>query len=219
MVPRLRRQVQPPLPWLAVLGPDGSGKSTVLAGVRDGWPPSLGPVHIYHLRPRRLNRRGGPAGPVVDPHGQPPRGAVLSAAALAFVVADWWFGYWTDVAPRRTRHGLVLFDRHLLDVLVDPLRYRYGGPTWLARLACRLVPRPDLVVILDACPAVVRARKQEVTPAESERQWSAYRRLAATTPGAHLVDASGPAEQVVQAVLAVLLAEAQKTGAGRAATA
>jgi thymidylate kinase len=131
----------------------------------------------------------------------------MSAVALAFVVADWWLGYWTCIAPQRARHGLVLFDRHLLDVLVDPRRYRYGGPDWLARLACRSVPRPDVVVVLDASPAVVRARKQEVTPAESERQRLAYRHLAADTRQARLVDASGPSEQVVDAVLAILDAE------------
>jgi len=128
----------------------------------------------------------------------------MSAAALIFVVMDWWIGYWTKILRQRAKHGLVVFDRHLLDVLVDPLRYRYAGPSWLARAACRLVPRPDVIVILDASPAVVRARKQEVTPEESRRQSLAYRRLAAETPGAHLVDATGPSEQVLASIMMIL---------------
>jgi thymidylate kinase len=206
-----RLHLNPPLPWVAVLGPDGSGKSTLLAALQDSWPQSLGSVHIHHLRPHRLRRHGAATGLVVDPHGQPPRGTVMSLAALIFVISDWWIGYWTRIVRQRVKHGLVVFDRHLLDVLADPLRYRYGGPSWVARAACRLVPQPDVIVILDAPPVAVRARKQEVTPAESERQSVAYRRLAAELTGAHLLDATMAPEQVVEAVTTTVRRHMLKT--------
>jgi thymidylate kinase len=199
-----RLHLNPPLPWLAVLGPDGSGKSTLLAGLGESWPKSLGPVHIYHLRPGRVAQRKGRTGPVVDPHGQPCRGPVLSVAALVLVMFDWWIGYWTRIVRQRAKHGLVVFDRHLLDLLVDPVRYRYGGPRWVAKVACRLVPRPDVIVVLDGSPAVFRARKQEVSPSESIRQCIAYRRLAADTPGTYLVDAGMLPARVRDATLNIL---------------
>jgi thymidylate kinase len=198
--------LRPPLPWVAVLGPDGSGKSTVLARLRDAWPATLGAVHTYHLRPRRLTSRRVSAEPVVDPHGQHPRPAVTSALALAYVVVDWWFGYWTGVVRRRVKQGLVVFDRHFLDMQIDPRRYRYGGPAWLLRAAGRLVPRPDVIVVLDAPPEVVRGRKQEITAEESDRQHLAYRTLAERLPEAHLVDATRSPDQVVDAVLTLLRA-------------
>jgi thymidylate kinase len=209
--------LNPPIPWVAVLGPDGSGKSTLLTGLRDTWPRSIGPVHIHHLRPGRLTRRGRTPGPVVDPHGRPPRGTIMSVAALTFAMLDWWIGYWTWIVRQRARHGFVVFDRHLLDVLVDPVRYRYGGPSWVARAACRLVPRPDVIVVLDAPPAVVRARKQEVTPAESDRQSLAYRRLAAEVAGAHLVDATVAPEDVLEAVTTIVR-QHMKKGVSRSAS-
>jgi thymidylate kinase len=128
----------------------------------------------------------------------------MSVAALVLVVLDWWVGYWTRIVRQRAKHGFVVFDRHLLDLLVDPVRYRYGGPRWVARMACRLVPRPDLIVVLDGSPAVVRARKQEVSQSESTRQRIAYRRLTADTPGAYLVDAEMPPAQVREATLKIL---------------
>ena len=128
----------------------------------------------------------------------------MSVAALSLIVLDWWIGYWTRIIRQRAKHGLVVFDRHLLDMLVDPVRYRFGGPSWVVRTACRLVPRPDLIVVLDAPPSVVRARKQEVSTAESERQRLAYRRLAAEVTGAHLVDATMTPEQVVEAVISIV---------------
>jgi thymidylate kinase len=199
-----RLHLNPPLPWLAVLGPDGSGKSTLLAGLHESWPKSLGPVYIYHLRPGRVARRRGRTEPVVDPHGQPCRGPVMSAAALVLVVLDWWIGYWTRIVRQRAKHGFVVFDRHLLDLLVDPLRYRYGGPRWVARAASRLVPHPDIVVVLDAPAVVVRARKQEVSAAESERQTAAYRGLAADLDEAYLVDATLAPGQVLGHVTTIV---------------
>ena len=199
---RLHRN--PPLPWVAVLGPDGSGKSTLLAALRSSWPRTLGTVQTHHLRPRRLAGHRESAEPVVDPHGQPPRGAVTSLAALSFVVLDWWIGYWTRIVRQRAKHGLVVFDRHVLDMLVDPLRYRYGGPAWAVRAACRIVPRPDVIIILDAPTSVVRARKQEVTTTESERQNLAYRRLAADITDAHLVDATMTRQQVADTVISIV---------------
>ncbi len=57
----------------------------------------------------------------------------------------------------------MLNDRHFLDILVDQRRYRYGGPLWLLRLIRRLIPKPDLVNLLDAPPKVLQARKQELS--------------------------------------------------------
>ena len=48
----------------------------------------------------------------------------------------------------RTR--LVIFDRYIYDLLVDSKRVRYGGPAWMLRLLARIVPRPELVILLDA---------------------------------------------------------------------
>jgi thymidylate kinase len=141
---------------------------------------------------------------------------MASAAVLALVLLDWWVGYWTAIVRQRAKHGMVVFDRHLVDMLADPVRYRYGGPSWLVRVACRLAPRPDVILILDAPPEVVRARKQEVTLDESRRQRHAYRRLAADLPGTHLLDATAPSGQLLTEVTALLRQEiGTATGSGR----
>jgi hypothetical protein len=70
-----------------------------------------------------------------------------------------------------------VFDRYFHDLLVDPRRYRYGGPKWLPQFFSRLVPLPDLVLVLDAGEQVIFARKGEVRTAEVRRQREAYRQL------------------------------------------
>jgi len=76
------------------------------------------------------------------------------------------------------RSTLIIFDRYFHDVLVDPQRYRYGGPMWLARFLVFCVPAPDLILVLDAREEVILSRKCEVPSTEVRRQRESYRRLA-----------------------------------------
>jgi thymidylate kinase len=103
------------------------------------------------------------------------------------------------------RATLVLNDRHFVDILVDPKRYRYGGPLWLLRLIWRLTPKPDLIVLLDAPPEVLQARKQEVPFDETARQRNAYVSMVAGLENGHLVNAAQPFEHVVNDVGGIIL--------------
>jgi thymidylate kinase len=116
--------------------------------------------------------------PATNPHDEPARGTLGSIAALLVVFLDYWLGYTFVLRPFVARSGLIVFDRYYQDLLVDPLRYRYGGPTWFARLLKPFVPPPDLVfLVLDAEEEVILSRKQEVQPEELRRQRASYRQL------------------------------------------
>jgi len=161
---------------LAILGPDGVGKSTVIESLPNALSASLRRRGVFHWRPQVLARRKDTR-PVTAPHGQTPRGSLASMVYLSVFFADCWAGYLFVVRPRLVRSGFVQFDRYFHDVLVDPRRYRYGGPKWFAAFLCRLLPEPDLVILLDADEDVIRARKTELTRAEIRRQRQAYREL------------------------------------------
>ena len=105
-------------------------------------------------------------------------------------------GYWLVVRPARAAGRLVIFDRYFHDLLVDPRRYRYGAPLWLAHAVGWLVPKPDLWVILDAPADVLQARSQDVSASETARQLDGYRALARNFPEAVVVDATLPPERV-----------------------
>jgi len=191
----IARVLRPTGLTLAVLGPDGSGKSVVIERLLTDLVPAFRGTARLHLRPSLLGRpRAGV--PVTDPHAKPPRGVVLSFAKLAWLLLDYTAGYAFRVRPLTVCSTLVAFDRYYQDLLIDPLRFRYGGPMALARRASRLVPGPDLWVLLDAPPEVLQARKPEMPAAESARQRRDYLRLVERFPDAAIVDASRPLDDV-----------------------
>lgn len=200
----VRREVglrlRPPVPWFAVLGPDGSGKSSVLAALEAQLPPSLGGVAMFHWRPGVVRPDRGDGGPVTDPHGKPARGPVASVAKLGLLWLDWQLGYWLRIVHLRAKERIVVFDRCYLDLLVDPRRYRYGAGAALARAVGSTFPQPDVLVLLDAPPEVLRARKTEVTLEETVRQRTAYAEAVRSARGGVVVDAAQPLAAVTRDV-------------------
>ncbi|MEM4214356.1 MAG: phosphotransferase [Candidatus Methanomethylicaceae archaeon] len=191
-----RRWQHPTGLFVAVLGPDGAGKSTLIESLSKEVAGAFRRKAQFHLAPALL-RRQGDGGPVTDPHGKPPRSWFASLLKLGYYWLDYTLGYWLKIRPLLVRSALVLFDRYYDDLLIDPKRYRYGGPMWAARLLSWLTPRPDLFLVLNVPREQLMMRKQEVSPEELERQVRAYREFAANTPNAFLLDGSTPIEKVV----------------------
>lgn len=201
----LHRVTHPTGSWIAFMGPDGCGKSLVLNAVGRQFAPAFRKVTSYHMRPRVIGRKPSNQGPVTDPHGQPPRGLVASVAKVFDLSADYALGYGSRILPAVIRTQLILFDRCLFDLVVDSKRIRYGGPRWLLHAAVWLAPSPDLVVLLDAPPEVLWARKKEVPLEEVARQREAYLELARRLPSAVVVDASQAPAKVIQDVIAAMV--------------
>jgi thymidylate kinase len=203
--------------WVAFLGPDGSGKSTIVQRVGEELESVFRTVHSYHLRPHWLSRRRG-SDPVVDPHGSPARGRIASVAKLCLWWVDCNAGFVFDLYPRLVRAQLVLVDRHFSDLLVDPRRYRYAGSRRLASLFCGTTFWPQLFVLLDAPVEVIHARKVEVAREEVERQRRAYRQLLASFPSSHAVDATRAIDDIAAEVTDGILARLERRTAERLGT-
>jgi len=172
---KIKRIVQPTGLIVAFLGPDGAGKTAIGMRMESDLAPAFRGVSRFHLKPGVLRRHPGVGGVNVEnPHSKPSRGAVASILKLMYFLGDYILGFSLRVFPLKIRSHLVIFDRYFHDLLIDPVRYRYGAPKWIAQFFGLLIPKPDIFIVLDAPADVIQARKQEVPMEETERQRKAY---------------------------------------------
>jgi thymidylate kinase len=198
-IPRLVRRVRQPTGLMvAFLGPDGSGKTTLMQGLIDQASPMFRRSKQFHLRP--LARRGATGGaPVAAPHAKPPRSRWVSLIKILFWWAEFALGYAINIVPAKIRSTLVVMDRYYDDLLIDPARYRWPGSLRLPAWGLRWVPRPDLMFVLCAEPDVLLSRKQEVERAVLAQQVERYRAWAVHRK-ACLIEVDRPVDQLVREV-------------------
>lgn len=193
-----RRLAQPTGVFVAFMGPDGVGKSTLVSRLMDNEWCEFRSQRVFHWRPQCIAKNQD-LGPVTDPHGKPSRGPVGSSLCLIGFVLDYWAGYLLTIRPTLVRSGLIVFDRYFDDVTIDPQRYRYGGPAWLPRVLRRLIPRPDIFIVLDAPVDRMLARKREVSEQELAALRRAYAVFASRQSTAVVVSTDGVLEDATAA--------------------
>ncbi len=179
---------------IVILGPDGAGKSSVIQGLMRNLSQGGRVVKMRYLKPPIvLVRRGEQVTINPDPHSKPPRSMLTSVIKILVWFMEEWYAhlFWDK------RETLLICDRYYHDLLVDPIRYRYGGPLWIAKLVGKLMPEPRLWVLLDASPEVLRARKQEVFPEETARQRCAYQAFILEQKNYVIIDASQSLDKVI----------------------
>ena len=212
-----KRFLEPPGLMVVLLGPDGSGKSSVAAGVMERLSTSFKPdkSRYIHWKPSVLKPRASRTTPVTDPHGEPPRPLPVALGYFLFHVTDFALGSLLKLRPLLFRNGLVLVDRYYHDFFVDQRRYRLDLPEGIVSGMFRPVKKPDLVICLDAPPDVLQRRKQEVAFAETGRQQRGYRELTRSLPNGYIVDASQPLEEVIKDAEGVIVRYLAKRAAER----
>jgi O-antigen/teichoic acid export membrane protein/thymidylate kinase len=202
----MQRWLNPSGIYVVILGPDGAGKSTLVNKILELMGPLFKSHRILQWRPQIIKPRARYSPYFNPPHAKPPHGTVESILRIFMVLFDYWVGYPILIRPLLARGYLLIYDRDFHDLLVDRLRYRYGGPDWLPDLAAKFIPQPEtLYITLDADTDVILSRKQEVAPEEIKRQRVAYAKLAAQLPNSTLIHTDISLETSISGVTGAIL--------------
>jgi energy-coupling factor transporter ATP-binding protein EcfA2 len=196
----LHRLLLPTGFFIVLVGPDGTGKSTLAQALPGLLKGTFKRWLTFHWRPGLLPPPGiliGREGSDPQrPHARSPYGPILSSALLGYYWLDSFLGGWLRIPPFRARAGMIIAERGWWDAAVDPRRYKLTSPPRLVRALGFLLLRPDLVLLLQAPPQAILERKSEISREELERQASAWNSvLPADVPVVGL-DASRPAVEV-----------------------
>ena len=207
---KVLRYVKPSGLVLAVLGVDGSGKSTVINAILPVLNSATNKaVFVKHLRPTLLpplarlkGSKSRPVGPVLEPHGSTPSGKLGSLFRMAYLTLDYLAGYWLWTRLKIAKQpAVVIFDRYAYDMALDPRRFRIGLSTQVSGWFAALAPKPDLIICLQGNPEVIAARKRELSVEETRRQVDALRAFASREPRAILISTDTSIEETRDMVL------------------
>lgn len=204
-----KRLCLPPGYVVAMLGTDGSGKSTIINGIT----PILNEafhkgVKYHHLRPHWLHDLGVLSGmrkqqstPTVSshPHASKPSGFVGSLLRWGYYLVDYSLGYLLKIwRYKHTKSHVYLFDRYYYDYYIDQQRLCVSLPRWIIRVGEMLVPAPDVILCLGGSPEAIYERKPETSLDEVKRQVSELKMFCEHHQQAIWIDTTQSVEKSVQ---------------------
>lgn len=173
---------------IAILGTDGSGKSTIINNISPILNEGFHNGIIYnHLRPNVIPDLGVVMGKkkkadevkvVSNPHSEKQSGLVGSLVRWGYYMIDYTLGYLKDVYPViHTRSKIFIFDRYYYDYYIDQKRSKTNLPKWIIKFGEFFLPKPDIILCLGGDPEKIYNRKPETSLEEVRKQTNALEKF------------------------------------------
>jgi O-antigen/teichoic acid export membrane protein len=163
---------------LALMGPNGVGKSTAAAALQRSLPFE---VRIVYMGIWKIPAK--------------PRTPMASVVEIATRPLRIWVRYLL-AQYHQLRGRVVVFDRYVYEALLPAQPPLLMAKRAYFQLLARTVPRPRATVVLDVPGEVAYGRKQENPPDELESERRLYRELTERLPSMELIDAGADASTV-----------------------
>ncbi len=180
-----------PFPLISVIGPDGAGKSSLVASLaeylrkenravevvymgrgRDHILPITKIGYLYKKKEKKAltsSKKAGSASKKKSLFALRPFLYSIVAPLFAF---DQFLRYWIYIFPLRMRGKIVVTDRYCSDLLLMNL-----VPFWLKRLLLIPFPAPMVSIYLYNDPLTLHRRRPEESVRELSRQLALFKRM------------------------------------------
>ncbi len=192
---------------LVLLGPDGSGKSTIAEHIlRSEIIRKLFMKKMYFHRqfdflpPLRKyfslftkSKANHPPAPL-----QTKTFGMFRAMVYPLYYGISYFLGHPLVWKQKACAGLMIFDRYFYDYLMQ--RELMKCPKWLIFWIAKLIPKPDILIYLRTQPEIIYDRKQELTMDEIQRQNEVCEKFTADFPGGFSIEASCTVEKIINQI-------------------
>lgn len=197
---------------IAFLSPDGGGKSTIIEQMKTTCWGTFHYIQVKYFRPRLFKNLGhyNVVNPKEEsasnftPHAVKPDGFIKSIVRFMFYNFDFLFGSLVIKKASVCKH-LTMFDRYYYDYYADTLRYRYSFTNKFPKAFAWMIPKPDLIFVLDGPAEILYERKRELPIEEIQRQTQEYRKIAKNLKNAKLIDVNRPLESIVDEITSTVL--------------
>lgn len=140
---------------LSVIGPDGSGKTSIIKKLKEKLSKENIKYKYFHLKPELLSKNK----PVSDPHNQIPRSKFMS-----FLKIIYWLILFRVYFILRffSNTKIYIFDRYPHDLLIDNKRYRFKLDDKITIAFLKLFPQPAMWINMTGDAYDIWKRKKEV---------------------------------------------------------
>ena len=181
--------------FVVLLGPDGSGKTSLAVELKTAVSPVFNNIRLYHGRFKlfpelgsllRVFKRGGDSEESFGSHSMNRRSISKLRANLNvfYYGLEYVAGHFV-IFGNIKKNNLVLYDRYFYDYHLHP-EY-VNASRFLVRFMQTIIPKPDLVLLVKCDPAIIYQRKQELSEKEIERQQNLLDELGRALPNGHFV--------------------------------
>lgn len=210
------RLISPPGLFVALIGPDGCGKSTMNDMMQKRCASLFSGVEAFHLFPKpgifafldrksvdRWEKRHAKAGEWELRKNKAP--LWKSSLRAAYLLFRFWAGYIVWIYPRLVKGRLIIGERWRYDLLTDPASKGIELPHQARKLIFSLCPRPPLTIVLSGSANEMARRKDEIPADEISRQLEIMEKELRGKKGVVFADSTGAVEETFTTILKALV--------------
>lgn len=209
--------------FITLIGPDGSGKSTIANGLTKSFNQIFSKITYYHGHFKILPELKAYKNPgsLIDhfiKKKQPainyefqqgdhanmgkPYNFFKAMMYLLYYLWDYFLGHF-KVLFSRAKGDMIIFDRYFYDYIIQPSFDKL--PKWLVFLIMKMLPKPNLVIYLKCDPQVIHQRKPELTVELITKQQKKIEWLLDKFNAAVTIDTSKDTEEARKELFSVII--------------
>lgn len=207
----IKRLLFPPGLFVVFVGPDGSGKSTIINKVATLLDKVYPSISIEHLHPKLLPRLQDIKKKIIIQKAEELKNSewelrnqkksfLKSLITVTYYTLNYILGYFFIILPKLVKGELVLYDRYCYDFLIDPKSKGIMLHELIVKMFLFLIPKPNKGIFLYVEPSRLINRKNEIPIEEVEVQIKRFRELVHNDSRFIEVDNSGEIEKTVLCV-------------------